>query len=281
MKVLGTRLFAARGDERERTVLVSDLHLPAVRSAVHDWFEELLARAREQAAKTRILILGDLFDVWVNDRQRTLPAWDRTIAALRETTDRSVIVDVIVGNRDYMLGAAFARAAGVVVRRGGLLATLAGVRTVLLHGDELCLRDRPYQRVKPILRSLPVRGVLAAMPRALALRLASRARKVSQDVQARGRTSPESALRYEATAEAIETAFRVTAAMRLIYGHVHRPSRTRLAEDREVLVLPAFDEAGVHLTADSEQLRFVDRYGCDHPDYPPRVPGNPRDHRSQ
>jgi UDP-2,3-diacylglucosamine hydrolase len=272
MKVLGTRMVVARGEERARAVLVSDLHLPRERGAVHEWFEDLLARARAQANDTRVFILGDLFDVWVNDRQRTLPAWDRTVAALRETTDRGVIVDVIVGNRDYMLGAAFASAAGVMVHRGGLLATLCGERTALVHGDELCLRDRPYQRVKPILRSLPVRGMLAALPRVLALRIASRARRVSHDVQQRGRAVADAAPRYEATAAAIDTLFRATGVTRLIHGHVHRPARTRLAADRELLVLPAFDEAGVHLVAKEGRIGFVDRYGCAVADYPARVP---------
>ena len=60
----------------------------------------------------------------------------------------------------------------------------------------------------------------------------------------------------------------------LVFGHVHRESRgpwpASGAARGEVLVLPAFDEAGVHLVGDAAGLRFVDRDGCPLPDPTPR-----------
>ena len=172
---------------------------------------------------------------------------------------------VVHGNRDFMLGRRFAQATGCRVVAGGLRVEMAGQETLLLHGDELCLRDRAYQRAKRILRSGAVRGLLRLLPQGFALRMARRARTASRNAQ-----SGQPSGRYEATAAAIARVFEQSGCKRLIHGHVHRPARTPFGPGSEVIVLPAFDDSGVHLVAEDGQGRYSDASGEELPDFPPQ-----------
>jgi len=265
MKVLGTAIEDLSAAPRSRTVVVSDLHLPADPSPAFDWLEDLLERAARSPSETRVVVLGDLFDVWVSDAQLRARAWSRAVAAIAATTARGVDVLVAHGNRDYMLGARFASVTGCRIVAGGLRLALAGRDALLLHGDELCTRDLPYQRAKRWLRHPLTRGFLRVLPARAALFLAARARAQSRAVQSRGTRDS-----YEATAAAIEAAFATSSCDVLVHGHVHRAARTPFGGTREVLVLPAFDEAGVHLVAADGTLGYRDRHGAPLPDYPPQ-----------
>jgi UDP-2,3-diacylglucosamine pyrophosphatase LpxH len=60
-RVAGTRIYAARDDDRRRCLLFSDLHLPDCSSPVFVNFKRLLDDALAQPEETRVFILGDLF----------------------------------------------------------------------------------------------------------------------------------------------------------------------------------------------------------------------------
>ena len=272
MKICGTTIRSCEDDDRPRAVLVSDLHVPRDGGAVLESFETLCAGLHQDAARTRLLVLGDLFDLWVSDAQIEVPQWDRVVRALGAASAAGVSVTVIHGNRDFMLGDRFARAAGCRVHGGGLRARFGERSALLLHGDELCRRDHAYQRAKRLLRNPVTRAALRALPAGLSLRLAGRARATSRTVQARGRAEDDADLRYAATAAAIDLAFAISGCQLLVHGHVHRPARTPLAEGRELVVLPAFDETGVCAGVEGAELRFRDGAGNPVPDYPPRPP---------
>src|SRR5690606_22358669 len=109
--------------------------------------------AMQQAARCRVLVLGDLFSGIVNERQLALGAWRELVAALRAAVAAGVSVSVLHGNRDFMLGRTFARETGCRVVPGGLHVALDGRPALVLHGDELCTNDVPYQKSKRWLRS--------------------------------------------------------------------------------------------------------------------------------
>ena len=88
---------------------------------------------------------------------------------------------VLHGNRDFLLGEAFARRTGVKLLPDPVLIDLYGVPTLLSHGDVFCTDDPSYQELRSIVRqpgwqrrflSLPLaaRGATRAAPRAPAAR---------------------------------------------------------------------------------------------------------------
>ncbi len=269
MNVLGTEIEVATDDDRDRTILVSDLHLGPGRPEVTARFEQVMKAAAERPAATRVLILGDLFDVWVNSGQMRVPPWRRMVDVLRDTAAAGVSATLLHGNRDFMLGRQFAARTGCRVVSGGLAFRLGERRALALHGDELCQRDVDYQRAKRRLRSPLTRAVLGVLPTRVALGLGARAREKSAAVIA-GQPDPS---RFEPTHDAVLAAF-ATGAELLVFGHIHRTARGRFSagdgREPEYCVLPAFDESGIHLRHEGGRLEFVAADGTPVADPPSR-----------
>ena len=121
------------------TLLLSDLHLaperPAAAAAFHAFAR---GPAREAAA---VYIMGDLFDWWIADDQCNEPFARSIIESLRAISDAGVRLFIARGNRDFLLGETFARAAGATLVGEHTVVDVAGTPTLLTHGDELCTDD--------------------------------------------------------------------------------------------------------------------------------------------
>jgi UDP-2,3-diacylglucosamine hydrolase len=266
-RVAGVRVATASDDDRPRTFVLSDLHVTEAGGEPLAWLDELLARAQAEPARTRVLILGDLFDAYVGPRQLRVGAWRALADRLARAVAAGVPVTVLQGNRDFMLDDAFTAQTGCRVVEGALDCVLAGTRTIALHGDELLLRDVAHQRSRRWLRHPLLRAVLKRLPWSLSGRLARTARTKSTAGTSMARAADPQ--RFEPVRGAALQAF-ATGARRLVFGHVHAGARGELGPGQEYVVLPAFDQAGVHLVGQDGELRFHARNGDVLPDFGPR-----------
>lgn len=275
-RVVGTPIESAHDDDRSCTVLVSDLHIPEDGGPAKEMFCDLLASI-EEPTRTRVIVLGDLFDVYIGPKQNTVGVWRQIAEALAASAERGVSVTVLHGNRDFMLDGAFADSGRCRVVAGGLQIQLDGQACLLLHGDELCQRDLPYQRAKRLLRHPLTRAIVRNLPLSLSTRLAARARNRSVSVIASGDQT-----RFDPTAKAMQEVFDGSVS-RLVFGHIHRPARGSYAvhgvdEDSEAsggkageyAILPAFDATGVYLQFCEGVLCYRHVAGGAVDDYPAR-----------
>lgn len=197
-------------------LFISDLHLPVAASSLRETFARFLAGPARAAAA--VYILGDLFEVWIGDDagQREYSA-ER--ACLRALTGAGVPVFFQHGNRDFLVGAGFAAATGVQLLPDPHFIELAGVPTVIGHGDAWCTDDVGYQRWRRFSRSGAVQAAYRVLPLALRGRIAGGIRAQSdQDKQAK----PAEIM--DVNDAAIRDAFRRHGALRMIHGHTHRPA---------------------------------------------------------
>jgi len=251
--VLGTRI--TDGGSHDAAVLISDLHVAAGGGLVLGGLDAAIAVAREHRAS--LFVLGDLFDSYVSRHQVRTGVWRTVADAFAAASAAGVRIALLHGNRDFLLGREFAAASGALVVDGGLRVRLGGVDTLLLHGDELCQNDLPYQRAKRWLRNPALGLVVRQLPLGLALRVAERARRKSRQVIASGDQR-----RFLPTAAAFDAAF-ATGVPRLVFGHIHRFRHGVHgvgAAAPEYWVLPAFDEAATGLVVRSgrvEPVRFT------------------------
>lgn len=244
--VLGTRIEPLRA-AAERALLVSDLHIGSDGGApLQNLRHAVAAAAAERAA---LLVLGDLFDSYVARAQVRHGVWREVAALFAEAVAGGVPVAMLVGNRDFLLGDEFATASRVQLAHGGLRGMLGGVDTLLLHGDELCQNDVPYQRAKRWLRHPATRWLARHLPLRLAFAVAERARRKSRMVVAAGDQT-----RFLPTRSALGQALGV--APRLVFGHVHRRANGRLG-DGEYWVLPAGDAEATGLWLGPGEARLV------------------------
>lgn len=131
-------------------LFISDLHLDASRPQKIELFSSLL----QQAAKNNqiLYILGDLFEAWAGDDDRTPPHGD-ILDMLAAHTAGGHKVFFMRGNRDYLIGGNFLKATGVEIIYDPTLIKCMDKRLLLMHGDTLCSLDTKYQVFKMLVNN--------------------------------------------------------------------------------------------------------------------------------
>ena len=199
------------------TLFIADLHLDDSRPQITTLFENYLASAEVRHADA-LYILGDLVEAWIgDDDDAELPG--RIAAATRAVNDAGVPVYFMAGNRDFLLGEAFARRAGMTLLPDGTVHPLHGRPTLLMHGDVLCTDDVAYQAVRRQVRTPQWQAQILAMPLAARRAFAAQARSESK---AHTGSTQESIM--DVNPGAVAEAMREAGVRRLIHGHTHRPA---------------------------------------------------------
>jgi UDP-2,3-diacylglucosamine hydrolase len=218
------------------TLFIADLHLDATRAEACAGFAAWLDAQRVP----RLVLLGDLFDAWVGPAHARLPGAAAVLAALAAASSRGLRLDLVPGNRDFLLGRDFSARTGARLHPHGFVGRLPGPgegperRVLCLHGDELCTRDRAYQRLKRVVRSAPVAWLAPRLPDATALWAARRLRRASQQALY---TKPAEEKAQQAVAVAALARAHGAATLVCGHAHVHRDARV---EGVRWLVLDAF-----------------------------------------
>ena len=161
---------------------VSDVH---VRFGDQDYLEAFLRFLRHVPSIARSLYIhGDLFDFYIGEKQGRLEFYRPLFDTLAQLVRDGVAVGVLAGNRDFLLDRSF-RDAGVTIHSDEVRLDLGGRRVHLSHGDQFCVHDKSYQAARKVLRSRPVKALMAAMPASVAVFLANRYRGISRRKTAR------------------------------------------------------------------------------------------------
>lgn len=239
------------------TLLLSDLHLAPGRPGSAAALRAFAAGPARDAEA--VYVLGDLFDAWVGDDQVREPFASDIVRALRGIADSGAALSVARGNRDFLLGEGFARAAGATLLAEHTETELGGVATLLTHGDEFCTDDRSYQRYRAWIRDPAHQRRILQLPYRLRRGIAAWMRSKSRSATAR---KPEAIL--DVNGAAVEAAFRRYRVTRIIHGHTHRPARHTLVVDgiaRERLVLADWNEQGHYLEIGPRGVRALEISG--------------------
>lgn len=200
-------------------LFISDLHLDPSRPAITELFLRFLHEQRDQAEA--LYILGDLFEAWIGDDDPH-PDTRRVVRALGALTAKGVACYVMHGNRDFLLGKRFCAETGARLIADGTVVDLYGRRTLLMHGDALCIDDHAYQRLRRIVRNPFVRLALRSLPLERRRRLAERMRAGSKaHIDAMDKTAPEI---MDVNLDEVVRVMRRYEVDCLIHGHTHRPA---------------------------------------------------------
>jgi len=198
------------------TLFISDLHLDPERPAITDLFLDFLgARAPGSEA---LYILGDLFEAWIGDDDSG-PMNDAVCHGLKACTGAGTPVYIMHGNRDFLLGAAFAERSGCILLNDPARIELYGTPTLLMHGDMLCTDDTEYMGFREMVRNPGWQEALLSKP------LQER-RLMAQEMRASSReqTSGKAESIMDVNADAVDRVMTEHHVQRLIHGHTHRPA---------------------------------------------------------
>ena len=228
----------------QRLDFISDLHLQASEPATFNAWQHFMQTTQADA----VFILGDLFEVWVGDDVLQTPGFEARCAQILKAASQRLSIFLLHGNRDFLLGAAFAQAGGLTLLHDPSVLGFAGQRWLLSHGDALCLEDTDYLQFRAVVRSPAWQENFLSQPLAQRQRLA-------QDMRKQSETHKRSGVPYADVDEAMSCDWLHKAqANTLIHGHTHKPADHPMADGLHRIVLSDWDAGAT--PARAEVLRL-------------------------
>ncbi|RNM09201.1 UDP-2,3-diacylglucosamine diphosphatase [Dickeya undicola] len=234
------------------TLFISDLHLSEQEPAITAGFLRFLHE--EAPGADALYILGDLFDAWIGDDDPA-PLHTTVAKALKTLADTGVPCYFAHGNRDFLLGARFARQSGLQLLTTETVLDLYGRRTLLLHGDTLCTDDHAYQNFRRKVHNPLIQRLFLWLPLFLRLRIAARMRAASQQAN-----QHKSMTIMDVNADEVMARLRHYQATLMIHGHTHRPAIHAIEHadvHAERAVLGAWHQEGSMLRVTADDVRLI------------------------
>lgn len=234
------------------TLFISDLHLHESRPQVtRAFFQFLYTQAIHAEA---LYILGDFFDAWIGDDEDSELAQD-IASGLHQLSELGIAIYFMHGNRDFLLGAAYATKAGMSLIDDGTRIDLYGTPTLLMHGDSLCTGDVEYQAFRAMVRSPQWQQQILAQPLAARRALATQMREKSKSMNSLKADDIMDVSPAEVIAQ-----MEAAGVTRMIHGHTHRPAHHSLTvnhQSAERIVLGDWHDFGWCIKADNHKIELL------------------------
>ena len=194
--------------------LISDLHLQASEPGTFEAWRSHMQRTTANA----VLLLGDVFEVWVGDDALTQDPFLQACADVLRQSSTQRWVGFMPGNRDFLVGPDFLQGCGVHPLQDPTVLVWGHQRVLLSHGDALCLGDEAYQRFRAVARTSAWQGEFLARPLNERLTLA-------QNMRAQSEAHNQGMQSFADADEAMTLAWLQAADSHLmLHGHTHRPA---------------------------------------------------------
>jgi UDP-2,3-diacylglucosamine hydrolase len=197
-------------------LFISDLHLETDRSDISQAFFSFLESHARQAST--LYILGDFFNVWLGDDDRS-PLIEKVTAALHALSDQSLSIFLMHGNRDFLIGEDFASRCGATLIQEPYVLEAFDERYLLMHGDVLCTKDVDYMAFRNLVRQQTWQADFLQKPLAERQAFAAHARQ-----QSKAMSSNKAEDIMDVTEEAVMQTMLDHGVGYLIHGHTHRPA---------------------------------------------------------
>jgi UDP-2,3-diacylglucosamine hydrolase len=187
-----------------------------------------------------LIIVGDLFDLWIGSPAFLSDCHRRVIEQLEALQERGTQSIYVEGNRDYRLKSLYKSGPFKQVCEDGLDLTYGGRTLHIVHGDRINRSDRPYRLWRRIAKGPWLLGALEWLPakagRSVAMRLE---RRIARTNRRHRIAFPETECRRFALEQ------RGRGADTLVLGHFHKEMRLTFddgAKKIEVYVLGSWRE---------------------------------------
>lgn len=206
-----------------RALLLSDVHLAPDLPRCTTGLKALLGDL--PADCTAVYVLGDLFEVWVGDDNRS-DYLDEVLAMFRAVGAQGAELVFCHGNRDFLLDCGPAGSTPFSAQAGGRMMAeaevveLGGAPALLMHGDQLCTLDEAYMAFRVQARSEAWQQGILGQPLEQRLMIAEMWRMKSKMAN-----SNKAENIMDVTPSEVVRVMAAAGVERLIHGHTHRPMR--------------------------------------------------------
>lgn len=229
------------------------MHLESPADARFERFSECLLVEREWADE--IYLLGDVVEMWIGDDDDSACA--EALAQVLKQAAAEASVNLLHGNRDFLIGETFAEQNEVTLRPDPFLLEDG---LLLSHGDLFCTDDEAYQNMRALFRSSAWQQDILSKSLAERQALGTMLRNQSKTENANKASNI-----MDVNEDAVRTELQNQGATRLIHGHTHRPGHHNHG-DFHRWVLGAWEHCGWLLrqqdaTLQLECFSLARRYG--------------------
>jgi UDP-2,3-diacylglucosamine hydrolase len=200
------------------TKFVADLHLRPEQPNVVALFVKFLHEQSSDPDLQALYILGDLFEAWIGD-DFVPPGMDAVTNAITQLTNSGIDTYFMHGNRDFLVGDAFAAQTGCQLLPDYHVMDLYGTPTLLMHGDLLCTDDTDYLKFRKMVRDPLWQQDFLAKPVPERVTIAQAARQESQQ-----KTQQMADEIMDVNQDTVNQTMRKWQVPQLIHGHTHRPA---------------------------------------------------------
>ncbi len=239
-----------------RILFISDLHLEESRPDITDAFLGFLDS--NKSACSALYILGDLFEVWIGDDNRT-PLGESVAEALNAFHQAGPTVQILHGNRDFLLGAEYAQRCGATLLKDYSTIDSPIGPILVLHGDDLCTDDVEYIQFRDRVRQAAWQQDFLGKTLDERRDFAQQARQQSQKAN-----SGKNISIMDVNPQAVAKCLLERNQSLLIHGHTHRPAihdftladPARGQRDARRVVLGDWDKDGWYIDVSPAGLRL-------------------------
>ncbi|MCD8516550.1 MAG: UDP-2,3-diacylglucosamine diphosphatase [Burkholderiaceae bacterium] len=197
--------------------LASDIHLGPDNPRTAQAFFGFLDQAGAHAGA--LLLLGDIFDVWIGDDWvNEPPEWLAQALDRLHKTGKRIPLYIGHGNRDFLMGQRLADRIGAQLLDEQCILNVNNQSVFVAHGDEFCTTDRAYQRFRKLVRHPWTQKLYLSLPLQQRLAIAQRARHKSMQSQSR-----PNAVWHDVSLASLNCALTNAQTRSIIHGHTHKP----------------------------------------------------------
>jgi UDP-2,3-diacylglucosamine hydrolase len=223
----------------EKVDFISDLHLSESEPATFDVWQRYMRSSTADA----VVILGDLFEVWVGDdsiRSDLSPQssdlnFEERCTLVLQAASKRLNLFFMHGNRDFLVGKQMMTACSATLLVDPTVLTFQQQRYLLTHGDMLCLADTQYLAFRDVVRQPAWQQAQLAKP------LTER-QAIGRHMRLESQKNQQQLLEYaDVDAAAALTWLQAANAKTMIHGHTHKPAMHGLGDGFERVVMTDWD----------------------------------------
>ncbi|WP_432694937.1 UDP-2,3-diacylglucosamine diphosphatase [Marinobacterium sp. YM272] len=236
---------------------LADLHLQPERPDITRAFLYFLDRIIKPGDS--LYLLGDIFEYWIGD-DAPLAGMEPIFNRLDQLSSGGSEIYFQHGNRDFLVGEQFADRIGAKLLPDAQVIELNAGPALLMHGDQLCTDDEPYQQFRSQVRNPQWQQQFLSQSIDHRRSIAEQMRAQSK---AQGAMKAETIM--DVNADKVCRQMRQHGVELLIHGHTHRPAihENQITAGRgKRFVLGDWGSSGWYLveheaTADLELIQFT------------------------
>lgn len=163
-----------------RALFVSDIHIASPKDERAVLFGRFLDRAF-QIKPNYLFLVGDIFDLWIADRDYFVDSYSSLIEKLVRLKDAGVEIHYFEGNHDLDLEVYWKSKLGFDVHDSAEYFEIDGKVVRVEHGDQMDPEDKGYLFLRWLLRTPVVRAAGRHLPNGLVRKIGQQASETSRD----------------------------------------------------------------------------------------------------